>query len=313
MSRIDKYPEWQSRLRLLLDSAWSDAKLNDIKVAQWLSNFTGESTEEEIEERHALHLLLQFIYYGKDEVEECMRVLFDEKIAYPYVQECLQRGLTDPNLIVAEFSNVLRKETRFVPVGLEGESGSGLIYPFRQANDLPNEVISSTARIIDAKSKTFDPSELKHLIYFDDFCGTGDQIGDKETANIDAFRKIDSSIRITCLLLGATKRSLAELRNQRLFDSIDAAIVFDDDYRVFGLKSHYYMDAPVNISQTVCERMMRHYSMKLGSSGQNVYGHGDCQLAVGFEHNTPDNSLPTFWAHEPAIPWHRVFKRKIKR
>src|SRR4051812_42329784 len=96
----DAFPLWQRRIKLLLESAWRDTDINQIKVDRWLENFRGEHTAVDLERRLACHLLQQFIYFGSTEVDESMRVLFRDHFVYPAVQE-LRAVHTDVDQLAA--------------------------------------------------------------------------------------------------------------------------------------------------------------------------------------------------------------------
>ena len=50
----------------------------------------------------------------------------------------------------------------------------------------------------------------------------------------------------------------------------------------------------------------------LEKSKGNSLGFKDCQLLLGFNHNTPDNTLPIFWYDEKNYNWYPIFKRYKK-
>jgi hypothetical protein len=65
------------------------------------------------------------------------------------------------------------------------------------------------------------------------------------------------------------------------------------------------------IDRAEVEAMCRRYGDRLVST--YPLGFGDCQLLIGFHHNTPDNSLPIIWFVEPdGLPWTPIFKRYSK-
>jgi len=321
-SITDQFPEWQEKVKLLTNSAWKDAQINDVNIDHWLANFCGGFTDQDVERAHAFHLLTQFIYLGKKEVDECLRVLFQEKLVYPFVQN-RKRTTTDLSTIESALSEELIERTRFVGVGNPAESGTSFLYKFRKANDLPVEIFSSTydgislAPTITAPSNASAvlkncPPDLKHLIYLDDFCGTGEQVQKRVRPFVDSLRLVNATIRISYFLLFATRDGLDALSRSNLFDDVEAVVVFDNDYKTFSSNSHYYKNPSSAIDKTIAEGVMRHYGEQLGYYGVNSLGFSDCQLLIGFEHNTPDNSLPVFWDTNPSLPWHPIFPRSKK-
>ncbi|WP_447293762.1 phosphoribosyltransferase-like protein, partial [Acinetobacter baumannii] len=58
------------------------------------------------------------------------------------------------------------------------------------------------------------------------------------------------------------------------------------------------------------KKIIEHYGSPLYS---NPFGHSDCELLIGFSHNTPNNTLPVFWKDgyipETNNSWFPIFKR----
>lgn len=71
------------------------------------------------------------------------------------------------------------------------------------------------------------------------------------------------------------------------------------------------LDAPPHIDAATLEKVAMSYGELLwpGFPG----GWGNNQLLLGFQHNTPDNTLPIMWAEGNAIRrWTPAFKRYAK-
>jgi hypothetical protein len=126
---------------------------------------------------------------------------------------------------------------------------------------------------------------------------------------VNLLRKKHKDVRVSYYLLFATEQGISNLKALNLFDEVAAAVVFDADYRTFGESSHYYKDSPVGVVRTTALQMMYGYGARLHDA---PLGYGDCQLMVGFHHNTPDNTLPVFWAAGSAEKWHPIFPRAHK-
>jgi hypothetical protein len=312
-SVFDDFPDWQRRILLLRESAWRDADINSAKVDDWLRNFKGEVLAVDVERRHAIHLLQQFIYFGRAEITECLHVLFRDHFVYPTVQE-LKRTLSEPQQIAAALTERVEKETVFVGVGLPAESGTHMLYTFRAVNDLQTLTLLSLDQIFfhnQDGNVGMNPPTLKHLVFIDDLCGSGDQIVQRTSENIRKIREWFPSLKITYFVLIATADGLDIARKSQLFDVVEAAITFDADYKAFGENSLCYREQYASISSNEGRQIAEGY-------GQALYpkwplGHKDCQLLFGFEHNTPDNTLPIFWHKDSPRPWFAIFPRVIKK
>lgn len=307
----DSYNDWQRKVKLLCASAWRDANLNQTKVDLWLENFNGAYRSSKEEQLHAFHLLQQFIYFGREELMQCLAVLFRDHYVYPFVQTQKAAGVPWQNIDELLGRSII-EETRFVAVGAAAESGHSFLYEFRKANNLPMEAFAIDEDVVVVNSPpevTTSPTTLKHLIYVDDFCATGQQVSDRVAEIVHALRKCGRAVRVSYYLLFATEQGIANLKASALFDDVAAAIVLDSDYRAFGPSSHFYKQAVEGVSMETGRMVMHGYGTSLFPA---PLGYGDCQLMIGFFHNTPDNTLPVFWANGQTLPWHAIFPRAHK-
>ncbi len=313
----DKFPEFLSLVKTLASSAWKDANIDAVKIDRWLNNFRGVVATADTEMHHAFHLLSQLIYFGENEINECLRILFQEKLAYQFVQEQKKNGLNSSAIYGALLGH-LRDHVRFVGVGSASESGTSFLYPFRKANGIPTQVCSSLEKVVNfgmpaqagaAPPISFSPSTLTEIIYLDDFCATGQQVESREGAAVKAIRASAPSMKVHYFIIFATNTALSYLRSLNLFDRVEAAIVFDDDYKAFSLKSHFYRTPHQGIDQATGKLVMEHYGRLVESDPQHILGYRGSEMLVSFKHNTPDNSLPTIWKENSSLPWHPIFRR----
>ncbi|MFO1447295.1 MAG: hypothetical protein U1F61_03875 [Opitutaceae bacterium] len=307
----DEFPQWQKRIKMLLETAWIDSDANEIKIDRWLANFRGDKRQIDEERRIACHLLQQFIYFGKSEVEESMRVLFRDHFIYPAVQELRTHQPDIPQLMAALKSRIVN-ETRFIGMGLPAESGTGMLYRFRIANDLPLAIFPELNSILKGHNGniTTNPSSLKRIIIMDDLCATGEQVEVRMGSTVNRIRTSCPHLKVDYFLLFATARGVKNCRQSGLFNEVAAAIIFDDDYQVFSPSSLFYKEPIQGVSAAVGEEVCGHYGGKL--KPLLPLGFRNSQLLIGFEHNTPDNTLPVFWKDDDQMPWHAVFPRVEK-
>jgi hypothetical protein len=237
-----------------------------------------------------------------------LEVLFRDHYVYPFVQLQKSAGVPWEN-IRANLEVAIVNETRFVAVGGAAESGHSFLYDFRKANDLPMEAFAIDQDVIEVVSSqkiAVTPPSLRHLIYVDDFCATGQQVNDRAGRLIRLLKTYRPDIKISYYLLFATESAIANLKGSGLFDNVAAAVVFDPDYRVFGESSHFYKTPIPGVNLQVGREIMQGYGSLLFS---DPLGFKNSQLLVGFNHNTPDNTLPVFWASES---WQPIFHRAHK-
>lgn len=312
---LEQFPEWQDKLKHLSSGAWRDAAINESTINQWLENFTGASATIDMERKNALHLLAHFIYFGSAEITECLKVLYNEKIVYPHIQQIRADG-TDIADIPSILEETIIQKTRFLGIGNVAESGPAFLYQFRKANNLPVSVFTTTPEVLApdpiTHAQQLNPLEVEHLVYLDDFCGTGSQASLRMRTDLRTMKRLKPTLKISYFLLFATADGLSNLKRRGIFDEIESVITFDNDYKAFSVNSHFYKNPTAGIDRTEAEKIMKHYGNHLGHAPSEALGFGNCQLMVGFYHNTPDNTLPVFWDKQPSKGWHPVFPRASK-
>ena len=306
------------KLKSLNELLW-EGRANRPVLDQWLDNFTGGCASPEIERQHALYLLSKFLYLGRKEIRELLRSMFRDLVRHPLSVEARTR-LTDKNDfpgIHQEFVKELNR-TRFTALGSPAESGTHILYEFRQENDLPASAFINLPDLVappkDRAGSQWKTPRIHRLIIIDDFCGTGRQV--KKIAETalrplrQAAKNTQVDIEIWYLTLLATTTGITSLQNTKLFDRVESLSVLDDTYRVFGTDSQCYVDPPDGITKEDAENIMRYYGKLLSKS--SPLGYGNCQLLVGFGHNIPNNTLPVIWQKALWPVWQPIFQRWTK-
>lgn len=287
------------------------------KIARWLARFDGQSAPKDIEQKHALHLLQQFMFFGEDEIKELLHVIYRDLFRYPIVRDIRKSmgGVHDSAAIDATFRSVLSK-TRFLGLGRAGESGQHLLYTFRQINGIPQDLCVDTNSIFVVKNSAIinvaDPMP-ERIVFIDDVTGSGTQAAKRLKFFSAHVKTLNKAIQVCYFPLFATSRALAHLRREGCVDLVRPAIELDETYRCFSASSIYFRDSSSSgITPKSSEAIMRHYGGNLCPTAP--LGFGDCQLLLGFQHNVPDNSLtPFWWAEPPPAPnWDAIFPRISK-
>lgn len=311
MNSIDFEDAVYEKIRILNETLWEN-KVNKIRIERWLQNFNTED-----EKLHALFLLSQFMYFGSLQMRELLKGLYRDLYKYRVIEKIriLNNDTVDQVFLEKSFSEALSK-TRFLGVGNPSESGTHLLYFFRQENKLPKKLFIDSQEIIDRQDpnniKLLDPS-IKEYVFFDDFCGTGSQAKMYSKRIISEIKSIDPNVKVSYLMLFATKRGKEFIRTKTLFDYVETIFEFDDSFRCFGDESRYFHDDdPKFIQKSFAESVCGAAGLNMMKEDKNKLGFGDCQLLVGFYHNTPDNTLPIFWWDEQSPKWYPIFKRYNK-
>ena len=175
-------------------------------------------------------------------------------------------------------------------------------------------------------------SEVKHYVFIDDFCGSGSQATSDNIIKqcVSELKKLSTDVKISYLMLFATSTGIKNVKDSRLYDRVEAVIELDDTYKCFDANSRIFpqREGAIFDKEFTREFCYRHgrplfYSInqKEGCTGNELeqksdsaaLGWGDCQLLLGFFHNTPDNTLPIIWYDEEDIDWFPIFKRYNKK
>lgn len=304
--------ELLQQIATLNQAVW-EHRVGHAEVKAWLQNFG----EDQCDHLHALFLLSQFLYFGDQEVRALLRTLFQEYVRAPFMER-KRRALShtrEQSLLDAAFALALGR-TRFLGIGNASESGPHLLYYFRQENELKKELFRNAWELLDGigtATPTLREPDVELFVFLDDFCGTGDsalKFYKEVVQHIVAAADRDSrSIRTAYFSLVAFSEGLESVRAGARFDEVAAVITLDESFKCFGDRSRYFEDPlPNGVSKDYAHSLCLYHGTRLNGR-QAPFGFGDCQLLIGFHHNTPDNTLPIFWGGNEHLAWRPIFRR----
>ena len=323
-----------AKIKILHGTIW-EGRASEPQVIAWLCNFaTGTHGTKDERALHALYLLSQFMYFGNREMRELMRVLFRDLYRYPIVQEIRNANghTTDLTLINHKFDAALER-TLFLGVGNPSESGCHLLYYFRQENGLAKTRFIHSHEVFQRKrfsgwqafkamlamfsnhrdryagTLTLRHPEINRYIFIDDFCGSGHQGVAYSRDIVEDLKSFNPAIEVSYFVLFGTANGMERVRKNTVFDVVECVFELDASFQCFSPTSRYFSSpSPTEIAASFAEQMCREYGIRLVPAGP--FGHDNCQLLLGFQHNTPDNTLPIFWCDESGgTPWTPIFKR----
>jgi len=291
-----------------------DNKASKQKVDKWLGNF------DQSERIEALHLLTEFIYFNKKLVDTLLISIYRDLFKYKVIEKIRKdnNNTLDSSFIESEYKKI-KKCTRFLSLGEDSESGSHLLYPFRQLNKL------KTSNGLNTKDEN-----IENIIFIDDFCGSGHQAIKYSQENIKSLRAKCPKANIFYFMMVGTKQGRANIKEKTQFDDVDFVLELDETYKCFGINSRIFKNIPETIKKGKIEKISRKYGKPLVKSiliretpdilpwdlkvyaENRMHGYNNGQLLIGFFHNTPDNTLPIFWYNEEMIVWQPIFKRHNK-
>jgi hypothetical protein len=219
----------------------------------------------------------------------------------------------DLGLIRQHFDRELR-QTRFLGLGNPAESGTHLLYYFRQINSLTRNLFATEAQLVDRRIDSpqtkLANTAISRLVFIDDFCGSGTQAIEYSDKMIGLLRDVATrsgvALEIQYLVLMATKSGLKAVRDHQAFDAVEAVFELDDSYRCLEPGARQFSSPPDGVTQAFAKDMAGHYGAKVVP--RHPLGFENGQLLLGFHHNIPDNTLPILWCDtDPA--WVPIFPR----
>lgn len=315
----------KKKIRFLTENAWN-RKIDWTDVTNWLDNFESSEDINQCEKIQMLHLLSQFMYFGEREIKQLLKCIYRDKYRYNVIRNIRKKNkdTTERNLINRLFTRE-KLNTRFLGVGNPSESGTHLLYYFRQENSLSKKHFTSVDQIFskeesitsDREGKTYinqivslRETAVTNYVFLDDMCGSGSQACDYLNKIVEDIKELNPKVTISYYVLFANRAGIDRVKNNTKFDNVDCIFELDDSFKCFSENSRHFksIDPPINKS----------FSSEIATKyGTMIYpefplGFADNQLLIGFNHNTPDNTLPIMWFEENGMDWNSIFKRYNK-
>jgi len=302
----------QNKIKVLINLMWDD-KFNWPTVERWLKNFEDPNGDGSLDRLHALFLLSNFSYFNSVVMRTLLRAMYRDLVRQPALVNIrnIHGNTRDWNVLNPAYEGFLTK-TRFVGIGNPSESGTHLLYYFRQENELSKDLFVHSHELFSVQPSGQRLIEmLDNVVFLDDFCGSGDQATHYSNSLLRQLRTIKKSVRLSYFPLFATSSGLVNVRNNTIFDQVDTVAELDKSFASVSADSRYFRNAepPLDV------RLAMALSNKHGSliEPRHPLGYKGCQLLLGFSHNIPDNTLPIFWSFgTSARPWFPIFPRHSK-
>lgn len=314
---------------------WKEEVLDE-NIEEWLSNFDGiVDNNKEHEQLNALFLLKQYMFFSIIEVREMLSSLYQSKFFKPKLHKLRKDSGIN---VLSDLDSLYKQElsqTRFLGIGNPSESSSLLLYFFRQVNNLRKDLFCNIQDIFSFEEnskisglKTNSATEtINNYVFIDDLTGSGEQasdffIGNDDVQSLDIFNKIkeyNPSANIYYFTLFSTEEAKKAFIRKGLTDiKIESIFLLDDTYKVFGSESRYFPKLKDEVEPKQAHQVEKEYSFdvstkyypRFGLPSGYEYGYRNSQLLLSFFYNTPDNTLPKFWAE--STNWVSMFKRYHK-
>ena len=289
MSEIVEYfPSEKDLIKQIMNisaTVWKH-ELTGKDIENWLSNFTGEIFTVEEEKLIALWLLTHFVYYNEDEVRYLCKILYKDFVHYLICENSILES------DVKEYIKSVITNYQFYYLGKASESGSFILYFFRQVNNL--------ALVNFSKHLNIEEEIPGNIVFIDDVTLTADETS-QAYMYFDKLKVKDNKKILLTLI--ASEEAIKNL--EKIGVIVIAAIILEKRNRCFDSASDIFQHN--NHLMDACQKMCTHYGTKIKPGMPLGYKNG--QYTFGFFYNTPDNTLPVFWADDS---WNPIVKRYDK-
>lgn len=312
MTNDEVYDLLKAKLQHINEYVW-DNKLKWSDVEAWLNNFNKSDNPEDDEHIQMLYLLSQFMYFGKREMRELLACVYRDSYKYRVIEAIRKNNqdTTDSEKIKKLYKKELFK-TRFLGVGNPSESGTHLLYYFRQETGLNKDLFINSHEIMKREGDDFviRDKSINQYVFIDDLCGSGDQVCRYSKDIVSEIKRLNPEAAVSYFVLFAMSDGIEKVKRDSAFDIVDAVYTIDNTFKCFGSKSRHFKNVPESISKIKAEAISEKYGRVLLAS--DPLGYSNCQLLFGFNHNTPNNTLPIIWHNEKNSDWTPIFKRYDK-
>lgn len=247
--------------------------INPSKILDWLNNF--EETDKLL--AYDLLLVLEYITFNE------LQFRFDDLL-----KEIFKHIPTNENIII-------------LPYGKVGKSGSIITYIIkntsafktRKRKDEDNVLLTHDYKYIDA-------TNYNHIIFIDDFIGSGktfcDEYKDEHDVESWILKNNISNIYLLCSVIMSEAKNMIKTR----FSNID--IKGEERNKIFDTTK-----SPLKSFKNIndIESMAYSYGKKIN---ENPYGYGSSESLLSFFLGTPNNTLPIIWSAKNN--WTPLYPRK---
>ena len=269
--------------------AW-DRRMEPSRLSRWLNNFDGHILgNKSVEQTLAAWILMNFTFYTENEVRALCKCIFDEYIHIKLIEYKNTNTLNNHSYV--DKINHIIDNTLFFPLGNPSESGTSILYYFRQENML--------------SKKHFEPQTNKiyeNVVYIDDVTISGSQAANYIN-NISV-----KGIKKYILMLISTDETNDYFIKVLPEHMLISAIVLDKRSKCFSDDTFCFSGSNSSKLKAFAFKMCEGYGKELFNKSPLGFDNG--QYIFGFYYNTPDNTLPIIWCQNEK--WESAFRRYDK-
>ncbi|NLN72533.1 MAG: hypothetical protein GX137_07120 [Thermoplasmatales archaeon] len=271
-------------------TAWGN-RIERPHLDRWLRNFDGSVLRNEgVEKKIALWLLINFTFYSDKEIRALCRYMYEDYIHSKLLQYD-SVGFMSKDSITKKIQHII-DSTVFLPLGNPSESGTNILYFFRQENGLSKQSFVLS-----------DGVEYENAVFIDDVTISGSQ------ASLYIKDKCFNTKNNFILTFIATDEAIQYLSQEQTEFKLIYSILLDDRSKCFSTNSFVFSGIRSGCILSLAKKMCEGYGNLIFPS--NPLGFGNGQYLFGFFYNTPDNTLPIIWGN--VGKWMPIFPRYDKK
>lgn len=281
---VDLFSEW---------GLYQGKRITEDHVRAWLQQF-----DDYVSQRLMFKVLQGLRFYSDDQMRAKMRE----------AHGIVRRGL------VRRIEKGKRKRGDILISYLDGpgKSGGGKYAKlYADENGIYYKNVVERSKLAEVVSQRED---LQALVFVDDFIGTGEsaQTYFKRLAKESGQVLQESGLKIYFIVVtgfqegqSRVEETIAECNlaiEVHICDPLDSsAKCFSEDSQIFPNETERLQAMRIAQEHGAC--IVKH----------NPLGYGDCQTAIVFPDNCPNNNLPILWAESDEPPWRPLFRRPMPR
>lgn len=265
-------------LEVCKDLVYQEREVSEILIKAWLEQFGGRREQELV--FCLLRRLKEEGYFSAAKIYTTFKrihsLIIAEQGSSGQWAQLIKKGRTSNIFVTC--------------VDREGKSGGSLLYYYRQANQIPSNLVGSMEDAADFLKNATRPTVV---IFVDDFIGSGGTCveSSKRFHSLVPREQLETVGHLLCVaaLLGIRAGAAAveaETDNQyRVFLGEELA----SRHRAFSPESGIFSSEKDRLE---AEALCRSIGEVL--EAKHPLGYGDCQALVTFPHRCPNNTLPIF-------------------
>ena len=282
----------QKELKEILDYFKIEWNMNSIdRLLNWINQANNE------EQKVFLKLLENFAYYTHERVNNIFKDLHSS-----FTEE--------HSSILKNFKENAYENTLFLPVyknNKDRTSSYDMHGCYRITNGLSKHCFKTDLYFL-KKDSDFPIEKIDNIVFIDDMIGTGKTMKKflesifEECAEEVAIR----NKRFFLIVLEACEEGINFINKFVEQQMIDLTIIYSNLHKKAFSNQYIFLSDELNSSK----KLIYDLEVKINNNKlDNVLGYKGSESLMAFYHNTPNNTLSSFWKENEIINWNPLFPR----